>query len=54
MMERSQERYLDLFEDICFKNGFEESKWLLRVRITLAGSKAERICIGCNNYEEAK
>ena len=48
------ERYLDLFEDICSKNEFEESEWLLRLRIALAGSKAERICIGCNNYEEAK
>ena len=48
------ERYLDLFEDICSKNEFEESEWLLRLRIALAGSKAKRICIGCNNYEEAK
>ena len=48
------ERYLDLFEDICSKNEFEESEWLLRLRIALAGIKAKRICIGCNNYEEAK
>ena len=48
------ERYFGLFEDICSKNEFEESEWLLRLRIVLAGSTVERICICCNNYEEAK
>ena len=32
----------------------EESEWLVRLRIVLAGSTVERICICCNNYEEAK
>ena len=34
------ERYFGLFEDIRFysKNEFEESEWLLRLRIALAGS----------------
>ena len=48
------ECYLDLFEDICVTNKFDENEWLLRLRITLSGSTVNRNCVGCSSYEEAK
>ena len=39
------ERDLDLFEDICVKNEFDENEWLLRLRIALSGSTVKRNCI---------
>ena len=44
------ERYLDLFEDICVKNDFDENEWLLRLRILLLGSTVKRNCSGCSTY----
>ena len=38
----------------CYLDLFEENEWLLRLGIALSGSTAERTCIGCNTYEEAK
>ena len=46
--------YLLLFEDVVRHNGYQESEWLLLLRVANAGTKLERQCRGRTSYGEAR
>ena len=52
--KQAVEEYLELFEDVVKQNQYEESEWLIRLRVALTGTKYGGSCVGCRDYGEAK
>ena len=46
--------FIELFEDIVRQNMYDADEWLLRLRVSLAGTALEGCCEGCEKYEDAK
>ena len=46
--------FIELFEDIVRQNMYDVDEWLLRLRVSLAGTALEGCCEGCEKYEDAK